>query len=266
MSDAPTYATLLYEVREHVAHITLNRPEAGNALNQALAQDLHDAALRCESDPAVRAVVLTGAGNAFCVGGDLKTFLDQSGTAVRLPSPVLEHLHGAIETFARMEAPIIAAINGVAAGAGLSLACATDVALAAESARFTLAYTRIGLSPDGGSTYFLPRLVGMRRALELTLTNRLFSAAEALEWGMLSRVVPDGVLAADADALAAQLAAGARHALGAAKRLLRGSLGATLPEQLAAEAESIAARAQEADAREGITAFLEKRPPRFTAR
>lgn len=266
MGDAPGYATLLFEIREHVAHITLNRPEAGNALNHQLARDLHHAALRCDGDADVRAVILTGAGNTFCVGGDLKSFAPQGDAVGRHLKEVIVHFHGAVTTFARMDVPVIAAINGVAAGGGLSLACATDLALAAESARFTMAYTRIGLSPDGGGSYALPRLVGLRRAMDLTLTNRQFTAAEALEWGMVSRVVPDAALAHEAAALATQLAAGSRGALAAAKRLLRASLETSLETQLAAESENIAACAQAPDGREGIAAFLEKRPPRFTER
>jgi 2-(1,2-epoxy-1,2-dihydrophenyl)acetyl-CoA isomerase len=266
MGDAPSYATLLYEVREHVAHITLNRPEVGNALDQAMARDLYDAALRCAGDPDVRAVILTGAGNAFCVGGDLKSFLPQGEAIGQHLKEVITHFHGAVSTFARMDAPVIAAINGVAAGGGLSLACAPDLAIAAESARFTMAYTRIGLAPDGGGSFALPRLIGLRRALDLALTNRMFTAAEALEWGMVARVVPDDQLAAEAAALAAQLATGSRGALAAAKRLMRSSLDTSLETQLAAEGDAIAACAQAPDGREGIAAFLEKRPPRFTGR
>jgi 2-(1,2-epoxy-1,2-dihydrophenyl)acetyl-CoA isomerase len=266
MGDAPTYNTLLYEVREHVAHITLNRPEMGNALDHAMARDLHDAALRCDGDPDVRAVILTGAGHAFCVGGDLKSFLPRADAIGRHLKEVIVHFHGAVTTFARMDAPVIAAINGVAAGGGLSLACATDLAIAAESARFTVAYTRIGLSPDGGGSYALPRLVGLRRALDLALTNRHFTAAEALEWGMLTRVVPDDQLAAAAEQIAIELAAGSRGALAAAKRLLRASLETSLEMQLAAEGELIAACADAPDGREGIAAFLEKRAPHFSGR
>lgn len=265
MGDAPSYATLLYEVRAHVAHITLNRPEVGNALDQRMARDLHHAALRADGDPDVRAVILTGAGHTFCVGGDLKTFYAEGDAVGRHIKEVVHHFHGAIVTFARMDAPVIAAINGVAAGGGFSIACAADLAIAAESARFTMAYTRIGLSPDGGGSFALPRLVGLRRALDLTLTNRLFTAAEALEWGVVTRVVPDDQLAAEAQALAAQLAAGSRQAQGAAKRLLRASQQTSLETQLAAEGEQIAANAAAADGREGIAAFLAKRPPRFIA-
>jgi 2-(1,2-epoxy-1,2-dihydrophenyl)acetyl-CoA isomerase len=200
------------------------------------------------------------------MGGDLRSFSAQDE---RLPAhlkEVLDHLHAAISHFVRMDAPVIAAVNGVAAGGGMSLACACDLAIAAESARFTMAYTRVGLSPDGAGSYFLPRLVGLRRALDLTLTNRMLSAREALEWGLVSRVVPDAALREEADALAAALAGGASRALAAAKRLLRDSWNETLETQMAEELHSIAAMTRTADAREGIGAFLEKRAPRFSGR
>jgi 2-(1,2-epoxy-1,2-dihydrophenyl)acetyl-CoA isomerase len=163
-------------------------------------------------------------------------------------------------------APVIAAVNGTAAGAGLSMVCSCDLVLAAESAKFTMAYTRIGLTPDGSSTYFLPRIVGLKRALELTLTNRLFSAQEAQEWGIVTKVVPDANLQAEADALAAQLASSATGALGAAKRLLHSGWNETLETQMELETQTIAARAHSADGREGIAAFLEKRAAKFTGK
>lgn len=257
-------ATVLLEVRDAVARLTLNRPQAANTLSLELAAALHDAALRCGDDPAVRAVIITGAGNTFSAGGDLKSFAAQGEQLPAHLKELVDHFHAAISHFARMDAPVIAAVNGVAAGGGMSLACACDFVVAAESARFTMAYTRAGLSPDGASTYFLPRLVGLRRALELTLTNRLLSAAEALEWGLVTRVVPDARLTEEVDALAAQLAAGAPRALGAAKRLLGDSWTETLETQMAHERHSLAAMARTSDAREGIAAFLEKRWPSFT--
>ncbi len=264
MADATASTTLLLDIRDHVAHLTLNRPLASNTLNVAMAAELHQAAIRCASDPAVRAVLLTGAGSAFCAGGDLRSF---SAEAEGLPNhlrDLLDHYHAAMSHLARMDAPIIAAVNGVAAGAGMSLMCACDLVIAAESARFTMAYTRIGLSPDGSSTYFLPRLVGMRRALELTLTNRVLSAAEALEWGLVTRVVPDAAVLDEAQALAAQFAAGATRALGTAKRLLYAGWSETLETQMAHELQGIALTAGTTDAREGIGAFLAKRSPTFT--
>jgi 2-(1,2-epoxy-1,2-dihydrophenyl)acetyl-CoA isomerase len=258
------YATLLFEVRDHVAHVTLNRPESANALTHQMARDLMDVMLRCDSDRDVRAVLVTGAGKAFCAGGDLKSFAAQEAQIGAHVKEVTTYLHVAISAMARMDAPVLAAVNGVAAGAGMSLACACDLVVAAESARFTMAYTRAGLTPDGSSTYYLPRLVGLKRALDLTLTNRMLSAREAEEWGIVSRVVPDGELAERAGALARELAAGPTSGLGAAKRLLWTGWNETLETQMARESDTIAARTRSADAQEGIHAFLEKRPPRFT--
>jgi 2-(1,2-epoxy-1,2-dihydrophenyl)acetyl-CoA isomerase len=257
------YSSLIYEVRENVAKITLNRPQSANALDAAMAHELVDASIRASEDPAVRAVILTGAGRLFSGGGDLKSFAAQGE---RLPAhlkDVAGHLHMAISRFVRMDAPVIAAVNGAAGGAGLSLCLFADLALAAESAKFTLAYTRAGLCPDGASTYFLPRMIGLRRSLELALTNRILTAKEALEWGMVSRVVPDAALQAEAQALAAQLAAGATGAFGAAKRLLHHSFSESLETQMELEAQAIADRARTREAREGISAFIDKRPPRF---
>jgi len=172
-------------------------------------------------------------------------------------------LHLAVSRLNRMDAPVIVAVNGTAAGAGFSIALCGDLAIAAESARFTMAYTRAGLTPDGSSTYFLPRLVGLRRAKELTLTNRTLSAAEALDWGLVNRVVPDAEVLPAARALAEELAQGATLAFGRAKRLLDGGLNATLETAMEDEAQAIAAMARTDDGREGIQAFLEKRPARF---
>ena len=255
--------TLLYEVKDHVARITLNRPDAANALNMEMGLDLMHAAIRCSEDDSVRAVILTGAGRMFCGGGDLKHFATQED---RLPGHLKElagYLHLAVSRFARMRAPLIVAVNGSAGGAGFSLCLFGDLVLAAESAKFTMAYTRAGLSPDGSSTYFLPRVVGVRRALELALTNRILTAKEALEWGIVTRVVPDAALQAEAQALAAQLAAGATRALGAAKRLLHHSFSESLETQMELEAQAIAEQARTADAREGIAAFIAKRAANF---
>ena len=261
---AEEYARLKFDVRDGVAHITLNRPEAANALNLEMAQELLRAVLRCDEDPEVRAVLVTGAGDMFCVGGDLKSFSEQGEHLPHHLKEVTTYLHAAVSRMARMDPPVVAAVHGAAAGAGMSLACACDLVLAAESARFTMAYSNAGLTPDGSSTYYLPRLVGLKRALELTLTNRQLSAREAMEWGLVARVVPDEDLPEDATTLASHLAAGATKALGAAKRLLRGGWTETLETQMEHETQTIADMARTADAREGISAFLEKRQAEFT--
>jgi 2-(1,2-epoxy-1,2-dihydrophenyl)acetyl-CoA isomerase len=260
---AEDYNTLEFDVRDGVAHVTLERPEAGNALNLELSQELLRAVLRCDEDPEVRAVLLAGAGDMFCVGGDLKSF---SGQGEHLPHHLKEvttYLHAAVSRMARMDPPVVAAVQGAAAGAGMSLSCACDLVLAAESARFVMAYSNAGLTPDGSSTYYLPHVVGLKRALDLTLTNRQLSAQEAMEWGIVTRVVPDEDLYEEATALASRLAAGATKALGAAKRLLHTGLTETLETQLEHETQTIADMARTADAREGIASFLEKRQAEF---
>jgi len=164
----------------------------------------------------------------------------------------------------RLDAPLVVAVNGSAGGAGMSLCLFADLVLAAESAKFTLAYTRVGLSPDGGSTYFLPRIIGVRRALELALTNRVLTAREAQDWGIVTKVVPDSELLAEAQALAVQLANGATRALGTARRLIHHSFAESLETQMELEAQAIADQARTQDAREGIAAFIAKRKPMFT--
>ena len=258
------YATLLFERLGAIARITLNRPDAANALDETVVRELMQAAIRISEDRSIRAVILTGAGRLYSAGGDLKSFHRQGE---RLPAHLQELagvLHLAISRLARMEAPVIAAVNGAAGGAGLSLCLCADLVIAAESAKFTLAYTRAGLSPDGGSTFFLPRIVGLRRALELALTNRVLSAAEAKDWGIVTKVVPDARLQDEALSLAQELSRGATHAFGAAKRLLHHSFSESLETQMELEAQAIVAQARGAEGREGIAAFVAKRPPRFT--
>jgi 2-(1,2-epoxy-1,2-dihydrophenyl)acetyl-CoA isomerase len=255
---------VLFELRGHVAHITLNRPEAANAMNFELVKELEEASLRCDEDPGVRAVLLTGAGKMFCGGGDLKAFAAQpSGHLPAYLKRVTLHLHTAIHRFARMKAPLVVAVNGNAGGGGMSLALAGDIVLAGESTKFTMAYTRVGLTPDGSSTYFLPRLIGLRRTMELALTNRTLSAREAEDIGLITRVVPDAELQEQAEKIATDLAQGATRAFGGVKRLLYASATTPLDEQMEFETEWIADSARSWDAQEGIAAFLAKRPPKF---
>ena len=259
-----TYETIDLVVRDGVAHLTLNRPAAANSITVELARDLMEATLRCDEDRAVRAVLLAGAGRMFCGGGDLKTFAGKGAALPHYLKEVTTYLHAAVSRLTRMNAPVIAAVQGSAAGAGLSLACAADFVLAADSAKFTMAYTRAGLTPDGSSTYFLSRIVGLRRALELTLTNRVLGAPEALALGIVTRVVPEAQLLDEARALAASLAAGPTRAFGVSKRLLHAGWSGTLETQMELETRAIADVARGHDAHEGIAAFVEKRPPRFT--
>jgi 2-(1,2-epoxy-1,2-dihydrophenyl)acetyl-CoA isomerase len=257
------YKTILFDVRDGIARITLNRPEAANSINLEMAKDLMHAVLHCDEDPKIRAVILSGQGNLFCAGGDLKAFAAQGRHLPYYIKETTTYLHGAISRITRMAPPVVAAVDGFAVGAGMSLAIACDMVIAAQSARFNVAYTRVGLTPDGSLSYFLSRFIGLKRALELTLTNRMISAQEAFDWGIVNRVVPDGELLPQTNALATQLAAGPPKALGAAKRLLHGGWTETLETQMELESETIARIARTLDTQEGISAFLEKRPPKY---
>ena len=262
--SAVSYSTLIFEVRNNVAWITLNRPEAFNAMNLQCMKELFDVANRCGSDPAVRAAVLTGSGTkAFCAGGDVAAFAHDPASVDLLIKEMTAYLHMAISRFAWMDAPLIAAINGVAAGAGLSMAACCDLAIASETARFTSAYTQIGLSPDGSSTYYLSRLVGTRRAMELYLTNRNLSAREALDWGLVNQVVPADQLMNEVTSLAEKLARGPTRAHGGVKKLLLMSPTETLESQMERETRQIVELSKSADGIEGVRAFVEKRKPQF---
>ena len=250
--------------RGGVATLTLNRPQVGNAIDLPLSQALLEAAIECDENPEVRCVVLTGAGRLFLRRRGRRRSLGSAGD--RLPIPLKQltaALHMAIARLARMDKPLVTVINGPAAGAGFSLALLGDIALAAESAHFTLAYSGIGLSPDGGSTWLLPRLVGLRRAQELTLTNRRVGADEAAAMGLITRCVEDDSLTKEAEILASQLAASATHALGKTRNLLLASFGTSLESQMEAEARAIAQTARTDHGKEGVAAFLEKRKPQY---
>jgi 2-(1,2-epoxy-1,2-dihydrophenyl)acetyl-CoA isomerase len=256
------YETIALEQSGPIARITLNRADAANAMNDTMTRELADAARRCDHG-ATKVVVLTGAGRFFSAGGDLRAIASSSSTAGHYVKTIAGDLHRAISTFARMDAVLITAVNGVAAGAGFSLAVTGDLVLAAESATFTMAYTAAGLSPDGSSSYYLPRLIGVRRTQELMLTNRRLSAGEALQWGLLTELVEDAELAARVDAVAQQIASGARQSASAVKKLVLMSFTSGLEEQMETEARLIAECADSADGDEGIDAFLQKRRPEF---
>lgn len=257
------YEKILFDVAEGIATITLNRPEAFNALDAQLAHEFHDAIIVCSEDEAVRVVVVTGNGRAFCAGGDVKGFCEKIDTIGVHVKHLTTDLHGAVSRMIRMPKPVISAVNGVAAGGGMSLALAGDLILATESARFTMAYTQIGASPDGSSTFTLPRLVGVKRALELTLLNPVLSAADAVEWGIVNRVFPDDDFSQEVQKIAAQLAQGPTQAYGRTKALFYSSTSETLETQMEHETLHIAASGKTADFREGIFAFAEKRSPNF---
>ena len=250
-----------------VATLLLDRPAALNTLDFALMEALPDALAHLATDADVRVVIVAGAGRHFMAGGDLRAF---AGALDREADGEVAHfearigrLHAAIETLQRMPQIVIARAQGAVAGFGLSLLCACDLAIAAEDAYFSAAYRHIGLSPDGGATFMLPRLVGVRRALEILLLAERFDAATAQAAGIVNRVVPAHLLDATVAEMAASLVRGPRGALARTKRLVRESLGRTLSAQLAAEASSFAACAAEPDFAEGLAAFLAKRAPAF---
>jgi 2-(1,2-epoxy-1,2-dihydrophenyl)acetyl-CoA isomerase len=245
-----------------VMTITLNRPDVLNAFNAAMHAGLA-AALRDARDPEVRAVVVTGAGRGFCVGQDLTEFREAPGD---IADRLRAQYHPNVLAVRALEKPVIAAVNGPAAGAGLSFACACDVRLAADSASFVPAFIGIGLVPDSGGSFFIARLLGEARAFEWMTSNRKLSAGEALEWGLVSEVVGADGLAARAADLAATYAAAPTRGIGMTKRLFDHAATATLDEQLELEAQLQSAATRTDDFREGVAAFLEKRPPRFEGR
>lgn len=257
------YQTLNFDVDSGVATITLNRPEALNAMSPAMAKELHEVALQIDANNTVRAVILTGTGKAFCAGGDLGAFVAAGEQARTLILQMTGDLHLALSRLSRNRAPVIAAVNGTAAGAGFSLAMAADLAIAEEQAVFTMAYTNAGLSPDGSSTYFMPRKIGDRRTRELMLTNRLLTAPEALDWGVVNQVVEGGGALAAARVMATGMAQGPTEAYAQVKRLLDSSFSQSLETQMELEARAIADQVASVDGQEGMLAFVEKRKPQF---
>src|SRR5437870_5764881 len=231
------YETIRYEVTEAIATITLNRPDAYNALNLVLGRELFHATLEADEDRAVRCIVVTGAGKAFCAGGDVKDFNDNADRIGVVIKELTTYLHGAVSRLARTAKPVIMAVNGVAAGGGMSLALAGDLVVAAESATFNMAYAKIGASPDCSSSYFLPRMIGLRRALELHYTNRVLSAREALDWGLITRVHRDDGFSSAVAALSRELAEGPTLAFGRAKLLFHQSTQEGLESQMELESQ-----------------------------
>lgn len=261
-----SFETIRYEVRNGVAHLRLCRPAGANAINPAFARDWRAAMVAIEFDPDVKAVSVTANGPVFCAGGDLRALHAAGDRMPAVASDMLIDYHGAIYKMNRLPKPVIAGVAGAAGGAGLSLVAAFDLVVCGESATFTMAYTRVGVTPDGTSSYFLARHIGLRRMLDLTLTNRVLSAVEAEQWGLVNRVVADDRVDETAAALAQQLADGAAWAAGQAKRIVYA--GCDMPLEQAAELEgaTITAAMARADGREGVAAFVEKRRPRFTGR
>jgi 2-(1,2-epoxy-1,2-dihydrophenyl)acetyl-CoA isomerase len=261
---ASPFRAVLLEFKDGVATLRLNRPDQGNAINEEIAEDLAEAVSTIAETSGVRAVMICGNGPNFTMGGDVSLF---AGTAPeRLPHKLrrmIDSYHLAIERLTSMDAPVVAAVRGAAAGGGLGLLYVADIVVAAADARFVLGYGGLGLTSDGGNTWFLPRMVGLRRAQELFLLNNRLSAQDALDYGLVSRLAPDDAVEAEAAGIAAKLAAGPTRAYGAMRRMLRQSFETGLAEQLLAENDSIVVAAGTDDAREGIAAFAAKRRPQF---
>lgn len=254
-----------YEVADGLATVRLNRPEAGNALDPAMAEDLAEVATRCAEDGRVRAVLLAASGPTFSYGGDVALFSATPGPELGATlRRMIDLYHSAIARLADLDAPVVAAVRGAAAGGALGLLHCADVVVAAQDSTFLLGYGALGLSSDGGNSWFLPRLVGLRRAQQMFLQQRALSAPEAVEWGLVSEIVPADSVESAAAATARQLAAGPTRAFGVVRRLLRDAMSTPLGEQLAAEQRTIVEVSATADAAEGIASFAAKRPPRFS--
>ncbi len=258
-----TYSTMTYDVRDGVAHLRFSQPDRANAVNPAFSAELRAAMIEITFDPAVKAASVTAEGKVFCAGGDLKLFHEAGDDLPSVAASMLVDFHGAINTMNTIPKPFVAGVRGAAGGAGLSLMSAFDLVVAGESAKFTMAYTRAGVTPDGTSTYFLARHIGLRRMLDLTLTNRVLTAAEAEAWGLVNRVVPDDEVDSATAALAQQLADGAAMASGLAKRVVYQGYELGLADAAELEARTITQVMGGHDAHEGIAAFVEKRPAAF---
>ena len=258
--------SILLEVDEDgVAQLRLNRPKTSNGMDVPFLRAFYDAVMRCHGDPRVRAVILSGAGPNFCAGGDVKVFASKGEDLPEYLREATSWLQISAAALTRLSAPVIAAVHGFAAGGGgFGLVCACDLVFAAESAKFLTGATRVGMAPDAGTTVTLSRLVGLRKTMELLLLNPTLSAAEALDLGIVTRVVPDDALLDEALSIARRLAAGAPRANAETKRMVWEGIGRSLAEGLPDEGRTVSALSGTADAREGLAAVIERRTPRFT--
>ena len=260
-----SFETIEYSVADGVATVTMNRPEALNALSQGLVRDLGVAIAKADED-GVRAVILAANGRAFCSGGDLRemrTMFEQTGRIEAFLEEPLGMLHGVVTAIRDSKMPVIAAVGGVCAGAGTNIALACDMIVAGESATFNEAFVKIGLSPDCGGTFFLPRAIGEKRAAEMLMLGGTVPAAKALEWGMVNRVVADDQVMANAVELAARLSKGPTASFARIKKMLAASSSNDLRAQLELEHRYQLESGKGSDFKEGVTAFFEKRPANF---
>jgi len=258
------YQSIEFKSHDRIATIMFNRPDAANGLNLEMASEFAAVAQACADDSELKAIILTGSGRFFCAGGDVHSMHAHPVSPGAGVSEIADQLHKALSILARCDLPVIVAVNGTAAGAGFSVAVAGDMVIVAESAKFTMAYTKVGLSPDGSSTYTLPRLIGLRKTQDLMLTNRVLSAREALDWGLVNSVVADDELINEANALASAFSSEATGSHAAIKKLLLASGANDLETQMALESATISNCADSTDGREGVAAFVEKRKPEFT--
>lgn len=260
---SPDDEPLRLRIEDGVAWLTLNRPHAANTIDAPMAAAFRAAIAELNEDERVRALVLSGAGKMFCAGGDLQRFAKEAEKAPAYIEGLIRDLHAGLAMLETFRAPIIAAVHGAAAGAGMGLALTADIVIAAENSRFVMAYTRSGLTPDGGTSWILPHLVGLRRALELTLLNRTLTAAEALEFGMITEVTAEDKLDTRVLDLAQELARGPTRAYVSARRLLRQAHYNDYASHLKAEAAAIVGSFETKDGLEGVRAFRERRTPSF---
>jgi 2-(1,2-epoxy-1,2-dihydrophenyl)acetyl-CoA isomerase len=267
MTTVNTVAPVALEVDDGIARLRLNRPEASNGLNVELLKALHDAILRCHANPNVKVVLLTGEGRNFCAGGDIHTFESKGADLPDYLREATAWLQLATSALIQLRVPVVTAVQGFAAGGGgLGLVCASDIVVAAESAKFFSGAVRVGMAPDGGSSVTLAQLVGLRHALRILLTNPTLTAAEALEIGLVTEVVSDDELLTRATEIATSLTALPTQALSATKRLVWSGVGAAVEQRLAEEARTVSELSGTADALEGLRAVIERRQPRFTGR
>ncbi len=259
--------TVEFEQKDGVGWIRMNRPNELNAFNLAMGKDLLAAANHCGAEKSIRAVVLTGKDRAFCSGGDVQEMnrhLEEKGRADLFLRELTIRLHAFVAEIARMQKPVIAAVNGVAAGAGMSMSLACDMGLAVEGCRFVLAYTNVGLVPDGGSSYLLTRLVGYRKAMEIAYLNEPIDSGEALKLGLINRVFPSETFDEEVSKMASRLAEGPTETYGRARNLMRLGLTETLESQMENERQGIITSSLSEEFREGVTAFVGKRKPAFS--
>src|SRR5229473_2313347 len=249
---------VLLSYSDHIATMTLNRPKSANGMSIEMMKSLYEAVMRCHRDPRVRVVLLRGAGANFCAGGDVREFASKGDEIGDFLKEVTAYLQVAVGALIRLNAIVVTEIQGYAAGGGgLGLVCASDVVVAGKSARFMAGATRVGMAPDGGTSVVLPRLIGLRRAMEMLLSNRIVGAPEALEMGLITKLAPDETLAQDCLALARTMAAGAPKAMAATKRLLWNGVGLSVEACLPEEARTVAELSASVDSREGLRAVIE---------